>query len=156
MIYNGVINFLKITRKNMSLKAALIRIAIKLTPTILIIWVSNLILKGIARLLEFEFDLENRKFHVKTQLYGEIDTIDVWVEDFMINTDGHSYEFLIRQAHSDRPWLTNILALVVGKSWKIPVIPELASHMGLFAELLKAPIHAQDTHSDPQLIVMDK
>ncbi|MEN9757432.1 MAG: hypothetical protein RL755_1619, partial [Pseudomonadota bacterium] len=35
----------------MSLKAALIKIAIKLTPTILIIWVSNLILKGIARLL---------------------------------------------------------------------------------------------------------
>ena len=139
----------------MSLKAAFIKIAIKLTPTILIIWVSNLILKGIARLLEFEFDLETRKFHVKTQLYGEIDTIDVWVEDFMINTDGESYEFLIRQAHSDRPWLTNILALVVGKSWKIPVIPELASHMGVFAELLKAPIRAKDANSDPQLIVID-
>ena len=45
--------------------------------TILIIWVSNLIFKGIARLLEFEFDLDTRKFHVKTKLYGEIDTIDV-------------------------------------------------------------------------------
>lgn len=128
----------------MSLKSALIKIAIKLTPTVLIIWVSNLILKGIARLLEFEFDLDSRKFHVKTQLYGEIDTIDVWIEDFMINTDGHSYEFLIRKASSDRLWLNNILELIVGKSWKIPTIPELAPYMSLFEELLKAPVHIDE------------
>jgi hypothetical protein len=140
----------------MSLKSILIKIAIKLTPTIFIIWVSNLILKGIARLLEFEFDLENRKFHVKTQLYGEIDTIDVWVEDFMINTDGTSYELLILKANSDRLWLTNILALIVGKSWKIPVIPELAPHMTLIAELLNAPVHVKEANSEPQLIVIDK
>ncbi|MEN9597548.1 MAG: hypothetical protein RL236_1982 [Pseudomonadota bacterium] len=140
----------------MSLKSILIKIAIKLTPTIFIIWVSNLILKGIARLLEFEFDLENRKFHVKTQLYGEIDTIDVWVEDFMINTDGTSYELLILKANSDRLWLTNILALIVGKSWKIPVIPELAPHMTLIAELLNAPVHVKKDNSEPQLIVIDK
>lgn len=140
----------------MSLKSVLIKIAIKLTPTVLIIWVSNLILKGIARLLEFEFDLENRKFHVKTQLYGEIDTIDVWVEDFMINTDGQSYEFLIRKANSDRLWLTNILALIVGKSWKIPAIPELAPYMGLFAELLQAPVDVKNVDSEPQLIVIDR
>ncbi|MFM2434146.1 MAG: hypothetical protein RL063_125 [Pseudomonadota bacterium] len=140
----------------MSLKSILIKIAIKLTPTIFIIWVSNLILKGIARLLEFEFDLENRKFHVKTQLYGEIDTIDVWVEDFMINTDGTSYELLILKANSDRLWLTNILALIVGKSWKIPVIPELAPHMTLIAELLNPPVHVKEANSEPQLIVIDK
>lgn len=140
----------------MSLKSILIKIAIKLTPTIFIIWVSNLILKGIARLLEFEFDLENRKFHVKTQLYGEIDTIDVWVEDFMINTNGTSYELLILKANSDRLWLTNILALIVGKSWKIPVIPELVPHMTLIAELLNAPVHVKEDNSEPQLIVIDK
>ena len=140
----------------MSLKSILIKIAIKLTPTIFIIWVSNLILKGIARLLEFEFDLENRKFHVKTQLYGEIDTIDVWVEDFMIKTDGTSYELLILKANSDRLWLTNILALIVGKSWKIPVIPELAPHMTLIAELLNPPVHVKEANSEPQLIVIDK
>ena len=140
----------------MSLKSILIKIAIKLTPTIFIIWVSNLILKGIARLLEFEFDLENRKFHVKTQLYGEIDTIDVWVENFMINTDGTSYELLILKANSDRLWLTNILALIVGKSWKIPVIPELAPHMTLIAELLNPPVHVKEANSEPQLIVIDK
>ena len=140
----------------MSLKSILIKIAIKLTPTIFIIWVSNLILKGIARLLEFEFDLENRKFHVKTQLYGEIDTIDVWVEDFMIKTDGTSYELLILKANSDRLWLTNILALIVGKSWKIPAIPELAPHMTLIAELLNPPVHVKEANSEPQLIVIDK
>ena len=49
----------------------------------------------------------------------------------MINTDGQSYEFLIRKANSDRLWLTNILALIVGKSWKIPIIPEIAPHIGM-------------------------
>jgi hypothetical protein len=140
----------------MFFKSFLIKLIIKLTPSILIIWVSNFILKGIARLLEFEFDLENRKFHVKTQLYGEMDTIDVWVEDFMIKSDGNSYEFLIHKANSDRPWLTNILALIVGKSWKIPAIPELAPHMDLFAELLKEPVHIKDKDADAQLIVIDK
>jgi hypothetical protein len=70
-----------------------------------------------------------------------------------ISTDGQSYEFLIRKASSDRPWLTNILALIVGKSWKIPIIPELAPHMGLFAELLKAPVHVKD--SEAKLVVID-
>jgi len=34
----------------MSIKSTLIKMAIKLTPNILIIWVSNIILKGIGRI----------------------------------------------------------------------------------------------------------
>ncbi len=130
-------------------KSRLIKIAIKATPSILIIWVANLILKGIAQLTAFNFDLESRKLHVQTRLYGEVDTIDVWVEDFMVVTDGESYEFLIRQANSDRPWLTNILGLIVGKAWKIPVIPQLAPHLDLVAELLKAPAPAVAAAATP-------
>ncbi|AEF99286.1 hypothetical protein Metme_0848 [Methylomonas methanica MC09] len=55
----------------MSIKSALLKIVIKLTPNILIIWVSNIILKGIAELTEFNFDIDARKLHVQTRLYGE-------------------------------------------------------------------------------------
>jgi hypothetical protein len=123
----------------MSFKLKLIKYAIKLTPEKLVIWIGNLVMKGIAKLVEFNFDLDKRQLHVKTQLYGEIDTIDVWVENFMIIQDGDNYEFFIGQAHSDRPWLTNILAKLVGKAWKIPKIPQLQPHMGLVAELLEEP-----------------
>jgi hypothetical protein len=122
----------------MSLISKIIKIAIKLTPSALIIWVGNFVLKGIAQLTEFSFDLDSRKVHVQTRLYGEVDTIDVWLEDFAVVTDGETYEFMIKQAKSDRPWLTNILALVVGKAWKIPAIPQLAPYLGLVAELLHA------------------
>ena len=129
----------------MSLISKIIKIAIKLTPSTLIIWVGNFVLKGIAQLTEFSFDLDARKVHVQTRLYGEVDTIDVWLEDFAVKTDGESYEFMIKQAKSDRPWLTNILALVVGKAWKIPAIPQLAPYLGLVAELL----HAEQVADEP-------
>ncbi len=87
----------------MSLISKIIKIAIKLTPSALIIWVGNFVLKGIAQLTEFSFDLDARKVHVQTRLYGEVDTIDVWLEDFAVVTDGESYEFMIKQAKSDRP-----------------------------------------------------
>ena len=123
----------------MSFKSRLIKYAIKLTPEKLVIWIANLVMKGIAKLVEFNFDIDQRQLHVKTQLYGEIDTIDVWVENFMIIQDGDNFEFFIGQAHSDRPWLTNILSKLVGKAWKIPKIPQLQAHMGLVAEVLEPP-----------------
>ena len=129
----------------MSIKTKIIKLAIKMTPDVLVIWVANLVMKGIAKLIEFNFDLEQRRLHVKTQLYGEADTIEVWVEDFMIVSDGEKYEFLIVQAHSDRPWLTNILSRIVGKAWKIPHIPQLAPYMPLAAELLEPPVRAEPT-----------
>ena len=102
----------------MSIKSRLIKMVIKLTPNILIIWVSNIILKGIAELTEFNFDIETRKIYVQTRLHGEKDTIEICLEDFAVFNDGESYRFIIHQAKSDRPWLTNLLALVTGKAWK--------------------------------------
>ncbi|MGZ8945491.1 MAG: hypothetical protein ACXW1W_08695 [Methylococcaceae bacterium] len=122
----------------MSFKTHLIKMAIKCTPNMLILWVANIVLKGIAELTDFSFDIDERKAYVQTQLYGETETIEIWLEDFAIVRDEESYKFIIHQAQSNRPWLTNLLAHIIGKAWKIPVIPELAPHIELIAELLKA------------------
>jgi len=122
----------------MSFKSSLIKIVIKLTPNMLIVWGANFILKGIAELLEFNFDLDTRKVYVKTRLYGEADSIEICLEDFAVFNDGESYRFILHQARSDRPWLNNILARVIGKAWKIPAIPQLAAQLELIAEVFKA------------------
>ena len=122
----------------MSFKTGLIKIAIKLTPNIMIIWVANIILKGIAELMDFNFDLEERKVYVQIQLLGEAETIEVWLEKFSIVSDEESYKLIIQQAQSNRLWLNNLLSRIVGKAWKIPVIPQLAAQMELVAELFKA------------------
>lgn len=122
----------------MSIKSSLIKWVIKLTPDILIIWGANFILKGIAELTEFNFDLETRKVYVKTRLYGEQDTIAVTLEDFAVFNDGESYRFIIHQANSDRPWLNNLLSRVIGKAWKIPAIPQLSGPLELVAEIFTA------------------
>lgn len=131
----------------MSFKTSLIKIAIKLTPNILIIWVANIILKGIGELKDFNFDLETRTAYVQIQLLGESETIEVWLEDFAIISDGESYQLIIHQAQSNRIWLNNILARIAGKAWKIPVIPQFAAQIELVAELLK--------DERPKLVVID-
>jgi hypothetical protein len=122
----------------MSFKSSLIKIVIKLTPNALIIWVANFVLKGIAELTEFNFDLDARKVYVQTRLYGEEQTIEVCLEDFAVFNDGESYRFIIHHARSDRPWLNNLLARVLGKAWKIPELPHLTAQLELIAELFKA------------------
>lgn len=122
----------------MSITSSLIKIAIKLTPNILIIWVSNMILKGIAELTAFNFDVDARKIYVQTRLYGEKETIKVVLENFAVFHDGESYRVIIHQASSDRPWLNNILSRIIGKAWKIPSMPEFNAQLALVAELFKA------------------
>ena len=120
----------------MSIKSGLEKMVIKLTPNLLIIWVSNIILKGIAELTEFNFDLEARKVYVQTILYGEKEAIEICLGDFAVFSDGDSYRFIIHQAKSDRPWLNNLLAHITGKAWKIPAIPQLTPQLELLTELL--------------------
>ena len=122
----------------MSLKSTLLRIAIKLTPNIIIIWASNIILKGIAELMAFDFDLDARKIYVKTQLYGESETIEVSLQDFAVFNDGSGYRFIIHNAHSDRAWLNNLLAHFTGRAWSIPAIPQLNGALETVAELFAA------------------
>jgi hypothetical protein len=137
----------------MSIKSNLIKIVIKLTPNMLIVWVANFILKGIAELLAFNFDVDARTLYVQTRLYGEIDSIEVVLEDFAVFNDGDSYRFIIHHARSDRPWLNNLLSRVIGKAWKIPALPQFAAQMELVAELFKAkPVEliVEPTDSDSQ------
>lgn len=122
----------------MSIKSALLKLVIKLTPNMLIIWASNLILKGIAELLDFSFDLDSRKIYVRTRLYGENETIEVTLQDFAIFNDGDSYRFILHKANSDRLWLDNLLNHFTGKAWAIPVIPQLNSSLKVVAELFEA------------------
>lgn len=121
----------------MSFKTGLIKMAIKCTPNIMIIWVANIILKGIAELKNFSFDLEPRAAYVQIQLVGESETIDVWMEDFAIVNDDGAYHLIVQKAESNRIWLSNILSRITGKAWKIPEIPQLAPHLELIAELFK-------------------
>ncbi len=121
----------------MSYKARFIKIAIKLTPNKIVLWVANIILKGIAELKDFSFDLDTRKAYAQIQLYGEMETIEVWLDDFAVISDGESYQFILQQAQSNRPWLTNLLSHVVGKAWLIPVPPQFKAQAELVHELLK-------------------
>ena len=122
----------------MSIKSNLLKLLIKLTPNILIIWISNIILKGIAELIEFDFNVDERKLYVQTRLYGENETIEVALEDFAVFNDGESYRFIIHHARSDRPWLNNLLSRIIGKAWKIPALPQFSSQLDILAEMLKA------------------
>jgi hypothetical protein len=121
----------------MSFKTDLLKLAIKCTPNKLIIWGSNFVLKGIAELLEFSFDIETRKVHIQTKLYGETEAIEVWLDGFGIINEADSYHFIIQQANSNKPWLNNIFAHFIGKAWKIPVTPQLTPYLPLIAELFK-------------------
>ncbi len=119
----------------MSYKSKIIKMAIRWTPSTLIIWVANKILKEIAELNEFNFDLDNKKAYLKTTLYGETEAIEVWLQDFAISHDGENYHFALLQTETNKPWLKTIFSYITGKSWKIPVIPQLAPYMPLIAEV---------------------
>lgn len=128
----------------MSFKTGLIKMAIKWTPNMMIIWVANIILKGIAELVDFNFDLEARTAYVQVQLLGESETIEVWLENFVIVSDEGSHKLIIQQAQSNRLWLNNLLSRIAGKAWKIPAIPQFTAEIELISELFKAESPEQE------------
>ena len=128
----------------MSFKLILTKIVIKWIPNKLILWVANIILKDIAELTGFSFDLDARKAYMQIQLVGESETIEVWLEGFAILTDKESYKLIIEQARSNRIWLDNILSRIVRKTWKIPVTPQMTSQIEFIAELLSAESSVQE------------
>jgi len=122
----------------MSYKTSLIKMAVRWTPKIMILWVANIILKDIAELTDFNFDIDTRKLYAQTQLVGESETIEVWLEDFSVTHDGESYQFIIQHAQSNRVWLNNLLSRITGKAWNIPAAIQLPAQLELIAELFKA------------------
>lgn len=121
----------------MSFKTSLIRTAIKWTPKALILWVGNIVLRGIATLTDFHLDLDNRTAFIRTRLQGEAEPIEIWLDNFTLLQDGENYHFMLGEARSNKVWLTNLLDRFTGKAWKIPEVPQLKPHLGLAAELLK-------------------
>ncbi|MBK8817078.1 MAG: hypothetical protein IPN42_16930 [Methylococcaceae bacterium] len=122
----------------MSFKISLVKMAINWTPKMMVMWVANIILKGIAELSDYSFDLDARKVYVQTTLYGEIDPIEVWLDGFAIISEEKSKYLILEQGTSNKPWLTNIFSKIAGKPWKIPAMPQFAAHIDFIAELLKA------------------
>ncbi|MGR9086795.1 MAG: hypothetical protein ACU841_06950 [Gammaproteobacteria bacterium] len=122
----------------MSFKTSLIKIALKLTPDIIAIWIANIILKGIAEITDFNFDLDERKAYVLATLYGEDEPIEIRVEGFAIVSGEESHRLIIHHAQSNRPWLNNLLSRIAGKAWKIPAIPQFQNRIELVSELLEA------------------
>jgi hypothetical protein len=118
----------------MSLKSSLLKFAIDLTPNFLIVWVANIVLKGIAHLSDFMLDLDARTAYVCLTLYGEEEPIEVWFDDFAIFSEGDVHRLIIKEARSNRPWLSNLLARVAGRSWKIPAIPQFKEQIDLVSE----------------------
>ncbi len=131
----------------MSVKIKLAKTAIKMTPNKIVIWVANIILKGIAKLSKFMFDLDTRTAYVQVTLYGETEPIDVWLDGFAILTEEDSYYLMIQQAKSNRPWMDNLLARIAGKAWKIPLLPKYKKHIEFLAELFKPVENAEEQES---------
>ena len=126
----------------MSFKAGLTKIVIKCTPNTLVKWIANIILKDVAKLTGYIFDLDARKAFVQIQLAGESETIDVSLDGFAIISDGDTHKFIIYRAESNRLWLDKILSRIEGKAWTLPE----TSHTEFMTELLKAksPEHEEN------------
>lgn len=111
---------------------------IKCTPNAMILWVSNIILKGIAELSDFSLDLDGRKVYVLATLYGETEPIEAWLDGFSVISDEGTHYLVLQEGRSNRAWLNTIFSRVVGKTWRIPELPQYQSYIDLIAELLRA------------------
>jgi len=121
----------------MSFKTSLVKVAIDWTPHVIVLWVANFILKGIAELSDFDLDLDVRKAYFQATLYGESEAIEVSLAGLTIESHEDGYHLIIQEAQANRPWLQNLLSRFTQKAWKIPEIPQYQSYIDLVAELFK-------------------
>lgn len=127
-----------------------IKLGIKLTPKILVSGVANIVLKGIAEFSQIAFDLDKRTAFVKVTLYGEEEPIEVSVDGFEVSGDEDNYQFILHNAQSNKPWMTNIFARITGKAWDIPAIPQYKDEVDFIADLLKAESPEQEAVTSEQ------
>lgn len=134
----------------MSFKSSLVKAAIKLTPDAVVLWVANTVLKDIAELSDFNFDLDVRSVYARATLVGETDPIEIWVDGFGIISDEESHRLIVQQAKSNKVWLDNIFSRIVGKEWKIPELPQYKPYIDLAAEVLKTESPQAETEREPE------
>lgn len=120
------------------LASGTVKLAVKLTPKILIRGVANIVLKGIAHFSRISFDLNSRTAFVTVTLHGEQEPIEISVDGFEIRGDEQKYQFILHNAKSNKPWMTNIFARLTGKAWDIPDVPKFGDELKLAANLLEA------------------
>ena len=120
-----------------SLFKGTVKLGIKLTPKILVAGVANVVLKGIAKFSKISFDLNKRTAFVNVTLYGEDEPIEVTIEGFEILEEKGNYKFILHNAQSNKPWMTNIFARIIGKEWVVPAIPQFKDEIDFVADLLK-------------------
>lgn len=135
-----------------SLFKGVIKLGIKLTPKVLVSGVANIVLKGIAEFSKISFDLDKRTAFVKVTLYGEEEPIEVKVDGFEISGDKDNYKFILHNAESNKPWMTNLLARFTGKAWDIPSIPQYKDEVEFVAALLETKKPKQDTISEQETV----
>jgi len=131
-------------KQTVKLAPKIIKIGAKLTPKILVSWVANIVFKGIAEFSKIAYDLDARTAFVDVTLYGEEEPIEVAVDGFEIQGDEGNYQFILHKAESNKPWMNNILARIVGKAWDIPDIPQYKLPLEIIANLLKAESPEQE------------
>lgn len=120
-----------------SILKGVVKLGIKLTPKKLVSGVANIILKGIVDISKIAFDLNKRTAFVEMTLYGEEESIQISLEGFEILGEEDEYQFILHNAHSNKPWMTNLLARISGKAWDIPPVPQYKDEVGFVAALLK-------------------
>ena len=128
----------------MGILVALIKLGIKWAPKSIVLWVANYKLKGIAEVKDYAVDLDARTVYANTLLYGETEAIEVRAEQFGIVLDNGAYKFILQKAQSNKPWLNNTFAFVLGKAIAIPLIPQLTPFMPLAYALLKIELKLPD------------
>ncbi len=150
--------------KKMSIKSKLlksnlfkkvIKLGIKLTPKILVSSVANVVLKGIAKFSKISFDLNKRTAYINVTLYGEKEPIEIAIDGFEISGDANkgNYQFILHNAKSNKPWMTNIFARISGKSWTIPSIPQYKDEVDFVASLLGANTPKKIVKKSPKKVV---
>lgn len=132
-------------KQTVKIAPKIIKVGAKLTPKILVSWVANIVLKGIAEFSKISYDLDKRTAFVEVTLYGEEESIQVDVDGFEILGEEGNYQFILHKAESNKPWMTNMLARIAGKPWDIPDIPKYRLQLEIIANLLKGESDEQET-----------
>lgn len=87
----------------------------------MILWVANKKAKGVAKFTDFSFNSTERKLYAQLLLTGEQEVVELWLDDFTLITYEESFQLVIHQIQSNRPWLDSFLKnFVLEREWKIP------------------------------------
>ena len=105
----------------MSYKTSLVKMALNNTPKGMVLWAANKKLKGVAQLMDYSYNSEDRKLYTQMVLDGEEEPVDVFLEGFTILVDEGIYKLVFQQARSSRSWVDVLLnKVLLSREWKIP------------------------------------